>query len=46
MPDKEKHQNRGKQGWPDAGEGTGHGEDKKVIKLDWHKWMPIEQPNS
>ena len=46
MLDKEKQQNRGKQGWPDAGKGTGHGGDKKVITLDRHKWMPIEQPNS
>ena len=42
MLDKEKHQNRGKQGWPDTGKGTGHRENKKVITLDWHKWMPIE----
>ena len=34
MLDKEKQQNRGKQGWPDAGKGTGHGGDKKVITLD------------
>ena len=40
MLDKEKQQERGKQGWPDAGKGTGHGGDKKVIALDRHKWMP------
>ena len=46
MLEKEKQQNRGKQGWPDAGNVTGHGGDKKVNVLDRHKWMPIEQPNS
>ena len=50
MLDKEKQQNRGKQGWPDAGKGKGiqgmHGGDKKVITLDRHEWMPIEQPSS
>ena len=40
MLDKEKQQNRGKQGWPDAGKGTGHGtecsrcgRDKRIPKL-------------
>ena len=32
MLEKEKQQNRGKQGWPDAGNVTGHGGDKKVHK--------------
>ena len=30
MLEPEKLQNRGKQGWPDAGKGTGHKGDKKV----------------
>ena len=39
-------ENRGKQGWPDAGKGTGHKGDKKVNTLVRHKWTPIEQPNA
>ena len=44
MLEPEKLQNRGKQGWPDAGKGTGHKGDKKVNTLVRHKWTPIEQP--
>ena len=43
MLEPEKLQNKGKQGWPDAGKGTGHKGDKKVNTLVRHKWMPIEQ---
>ena len=46
MLEPEKLQNRGKQGWPDAGKGTGHKGDKKVNTLVRHKWTPIEQPNA
>ena len=43
MLEPEKLQNRGKQGWPDAGKGTGHKGDKKVNTLVRHKWTPIER---
>ena len=33
MLEPEKLQNRGKQGWPDAGKGTGHKGDKKVGRI-------------
>ena len=46
MLEPEKLQNRGKQGWPDAGKGTRHKGDKKVNTLARHKWTPIEQPNA
>ena len=46
MLEPEKLQNRGKQGWPDAGKGTGHKGDKKVNTLVRYKWTPIEQPNA
>ena len=46
MLEPEKLQNRGKQGWPDAGKGTGHKGDKKVNTLVRHKRTPIEQPNA
>ena len=46
MLEPEKLQNRGKQGWPDAGKGTGHKGDKKVNTLVRHKWTPIEQFNA
>ena len=46
MLEREKRQNRRKQGWPDAGKDTGLGGEQKVNTVVRQKWMPIKQLNT